>query len=139
MADDLYHEFMGEILNQLYENRENHRDHKGKGISYMAYTLFEQGGHLADALREKNWKLARREVFHVAAILYELYERIEQKNEEYSAALSGSIDGDDKRENSDAVVGSVPGDGVEPGADSGACEVGEAAGEWEGAGAPDND
>jgi len=102
MAEITTDEFMGEILNQLYENREVHQDHKGKGISFMILILFEQVGHLADAIARKDILRSKKEIFHVAAILYELYERIVRKDE------GGKADG---KLDSNAVGGSEQANG----------------------------
>lgn len=79
MSDDhhiKYQEFMDEILQQLYANREKHKNSHGRGIGYMFCIVVEQVGQLGKALADKDWNKARVEVAHVAAVLYEVFERV---------------------------------------------------------------
>lgn len=71
-----YQDFVGEILEQLYKNRQVHKDHQTKGLAYMFMVCAEQLGQLGYAIATKDLGRARLEVAHVAAVLYEIYERI---------------------------------------------------------------
>ena len=132
-ATDSYEHFITLILEQLYSNRQNHLDHKRKGISKMFYIMIEQTGHLADAFANHDYNRAMVEIAHVAAILFELYERVVGKNVD---GAEGDEDGE--LDNADAESGGEEDWSFEE-SDSGVGEVGEAPGAGDGAGTEDFD
>lgn len=71
-----YQEFIDEVLQQLYANRTKHKDSHGKGIGYMFCIFMDRIGRLSRALAKKEWDKARSEIAHVAAMLYEVFERV---------------------------------------------------------------
>lgn len=91
-----YDDFMGEVLQQLFTNRENHEDHKEEDLDYMFKIGAEQFGQLGKAMADENWKEANKEVSHVTAIMFELFERIRVKeNEEEKGAVQTEPDSDE--------------------------------------------
>lgn len=71
-----YDDFMSGILEQLYQNRENHQKHSARDMDYMFKIGAEQFGQLGKALADNDIELAQREVYHTAAILFELHVRL---------------------------------------------------------------
>lgn len=71
-----YEEFVALILDQLYANRAKHTKSQGRGLSYMFMITVEQLGQLGKAIAHKDWKKALVETAHVAAILFEVFERV---------------------------------------------------------------
>ena len=74
-----YNEFNTGILDQLLQNRENHKKSHDKSIERMALIGGEQMGQLQIAVEREDWKNVDKEVFHVAAILFEIWERARDK------------------------------------------------------------
>ena len=94
MADEQdhldYQDFVDAILQQLYQNRKKHKDHHDKGLAYMFMVCSEQLGQLGYAIATKDIDRAIVEVAHVAAVLFEVYERL--KTRKQKADGQGKLD-----------------------------------------------
>ena len=73
----LQDEFIAGILNQLYMNREKHKKHHDRDIHFMYEIGNEQYGQLGGAIALDDIERQEQEIYHTAAILYELLERVE--------------------------------------------------------------
>jgi hypothetical protein len=78
---EVENDFMAGVLAQLYQNRNNHEDSESRDVDYMFKIGAEQYGQLGKALADGNTARAVIEVFHVAAILFEIFARITIKGE----------------------------------------------------------
>jgi hypothetical protein len=91
-------DFMAGILQQLYRNRDNHEDSALRDINFMYQIVVEQVGQLGKALADQNDARGIIEVFHVAAILFEVFIRLKGENDENGNQNLAS--GDDARSKS---------------------------------------
>lgn len=71
-----YDDFMAGILKQLYQNRENHKNSESRDVDFMYKIGAEQFGQLGKALSDGDMEKAELEVFHTAAILFEIQIRL---------------------------------------------------------------
>lgn len=79
-----YEEFVALILDQLYANRAKHTKSQGRGLGYMFMIAAEQLGQLGKAIADKNWEKALVETAHVTAILFEVFERVLDRQDKTS-------------------------------------------------------
>jgi hypothetical protein len=71
-----YDDFMGGVLTQLYQNHENHKNSEKRDSDFMFKIGAEQYGQLGKALADGDMEKAEQEIFHSAAILFELFIRV---------------------------------------------------------------
>lgn len=88
---ETYDEFMGGILKQLYQNRENHQNSESRNTDFMFQIGVEQMGQLGKALADGDMEKAETEIFHTAAILFEIHIRVKGKTNGHS---NQNLDGD---------------------------------------------
>ena len=76
---ETFDDFMGRVLQQLYMNRDNHKNSEARDVDFMFQIGAEQYGQLGKALSDGDMDKAEIEVFHTAAILFEIHTRLRGK------------------------------------------------------------
>lgn len=89
---ETYDDFMSGVLEQLYQNRGNHQNSAKRDVDFMFKIGSEQFGQLGKALADGDMEKAEREVFHTAAILFEIHVRVKGK---YDENRDKSLDGNE--------------------------------------------